>query len=60
MVGDADAKKFKDQVYFAVSLGDYLQYGLIALGGVLILSAVVVGACAERKQKSVRILFCSL
>ncbi|XP_065058153.1 lysosome membrane protein 2-like isoform X2 [Rhopilema esculentum] len=52
LVGDADAKKFKNQVYFAVSLGEYLQYGLIALGGVLVLSAVVVGACAERKRKS--------
>ena len=52
-VGDADAKKFKSQVYFAVTLGEYLQYGLIVVGGLLILSAITIGCCSSRKKQSV-------
>ena len=52
-VSDADAKKFKDQVYFAVTLGEYLQYGLIALGALFILSGITVGFVGRRKDSSV-------
>jgi len=52
-VSNADAKKFKNQVYFAVSLGEYLQYGLIGLGGLLIVTAVLIGLVYRKKPLSI-------
>ena len=40
-------------MYFAVTMGEYLQYGLIALGGFLILTAITIGLCSEKKPQSV-------
>ncbi len=52
-ISDADAKKFKKQVYFAITISLIVQYGLIGLGGLFILSGLVVGVRSRQKGKMV-------
>eukprot|EP00794_Sanderia_malayensis_P007498 gene7498-8329_t len=50
-ISDADAKKFKKQVYLPITIASVAQYSLIGLGGLLILSSIFVGFCGRRDRK---------